>query len=57
MRQPKAGTIICGDALTLIPTLPNRSVNLVLTSPHYAKQRKRQYASISENTIRLGCAR
>jgi DNA modification methylase len=48
MRQPKAGTIICGDALALIPTLPDRSVNLCLTSPPYAEQRKRQYASISE---------
>src|ERR1035438_3093411 len=48
MRQPKAGTIICGDALTLIPTLPNRSVNLVLTSPPYAEQRKRQYGGVPE---------
>ena len=48
MRQPKAGTIICGDALTLIPTLPDRSVNLCLTSPPYAMQRKRQYGGVAE---------
>ena len=33
MRQPKAGKVICGDAPTLISTLPDRSVNLCLTSP------------------------
>jgi DNA modification methylase len=49
MRQPKAGTIICGDALTLIPTLPDRSVNLCLTSPPYAMQRRRQYGGVSED--------
>jgi site-specific DNA-methyltransferase (adenine-specific)/site-specific DNA-methyltransferase (cytosine-N4-specific) len=48
MRQPKAGTIICGDALALIPTLPDRSVQLVLTSPPYAMQRRRQYGGIPE---------
>src|ERR1039458_523740 len=48
MRQPKAGTIICGDALSLIPTLPDRSVNLCLTSPPYAMQRKRQYGGVGE---------
>lgn len=48
MRQPKTGTVICGDALTLIPTLRNGSVSLCLTSPPYAEQRKRQYAGIPE---------
>src|ERR1039457_6220008 len=49
MRQPKAGTvIICGDAATLISTLPDCSVNLCLTSPPYAMQRKRQYGGVLE---------
>ena len=41
--------IVCGDALLLIPTLPDRSVNLCLTSPPYAMQRKRQYGGVPEN--------
>jgi DNA modification methylase len=49
MRQPKAGRVICGDVLTLIPTLPDRSVNLCLTSPPYAMQRRRQYGGVSED--------
>ena len=48
MRQPKAGTLICGDALALIPTLRNGSVNLCLTSPPYAEKRKRQYGGVPE---------
>src|ERR1035441_6878424 len=48
MRHPKAGTIVCGDAVTLISTLPYGSVNLCLTSPPYAEQRKRQYGGVPE---------
>ena len=44
----KVNRIVCGDAATLIPTLPDRSVNLCLTSPPYAMQRKRQYGGIPE---------
>ena len=40
--------IVCGDALLLTPTLPDRSVNLCLTSPPYAMQRRRQYGGVSE---------
>jgi DNA modification methylase len=40
--------IVCGDALLLIPTLPDRSVNLCLTSPPYAEKRKRQYGGVPE---------
>jgi len=40
--------IVCGDALLLIPTLPDRSVALALFSPPYAEQRRKQYASVSE---------
>lgn len=41
-------TIMQGDCLTLLPTLPEKSVDLVLTSPPYAEQRKNLYAGISE---------
>jgi len=40
---------MCGDAMTLIPTLPDRSVHLCLTSPPYAMQRKRQYGGVPES--------
>jgi len=40
--------IVCGDALLLIPTLPDRSVQLVLTSPPYAMERRRQYGGVPE---------
>jgi DNA modification methylase len=46
--QPKAGTVICGDAATLISTLADRSVNLCLTSPPYAMQRRQQYGGVAE---------
>jgi len=41
--------LICGDALAVISTLANRSVNLCLTSPPYAMQRKRQYGGVPES--------
>jgi len=44
----RLGQIICGDALALIPTLPDRSINLCLTSPPYAMQRRRQYGGVPE---------
>jgi site-specific DNA-methyltransferase (adenine-specific) len=40
--------ISCGDALDLLPTLPDHSINLCLTSPPYAEQRKKQYTSVPE---------
>jgi len=44
----RLGQIACGDALKLIPTLADRSVDLCLTSPPYAMQRKRQYGGVPE---------
>lgn len=38
-----AGTAYCGDSLKLIPHLPNESVNLIVTSPPFALQRKKEY--------------
>lgn len=46
--MPNDRTVICGDALMLIPKLANRSVALALFSPPYAMQRKRQYGGVAE---------
>ena len=51
--SPKAGRgyldqIVHGRAEALIPTLPDDSVNLVVTSPPYAMQRAGTYASVPE---------
>lgn len=46
--QTDLGTCLCGDALDLIPTLDDGSVNLVLTSPPFALQRKKEYGNESQ---------
>lgn len=40
--------VLSGDCCDLIPTLEDESVQLVVTSPPYAEQRKNQYKSVSE---------
>jgi site-specific DNA-methyltransferase (adenine-specific) len=42
-------TILCQNALDAIPTITPNSVDLILTSPPYAQQRKKHYDSIPEN--------
>ncbi|MGQ0611168.1 MAG: DNA-methyltransferase [Paracoccaceae bacterium] len=39
------GEAWCGDALDLLKTLPDNSVNLVFTSPPFALQRKKEYGN------------
>lgn len=39
------GQAYCGDALDLLAELPDGSVNLVLTSPPFALQRKKEYGN------------
>ncbi|MCD6104811.1 MAG: site-specific DNA-methyltransferase [Thermosipho sp. (in: Bacteria)] len=34
-----ANRIICGDSFELIKQIPNKSINLIITSPPYFKQR------------------
>lgn len=46
--DPWLDTIICGDSASLLKALPKDSVDLVVTSPPYAEQRKGQYQSYSE---------
>jgi len=41
----KFGAAYCGDALGLLGELPNDSVNLVMTSPPFALQRKKEYGN------------
>src|SRR5437016_564673 len=39
------GEAYCGDALELLASLPDTSVNLVMTSPPFALQRKKAYGN------------
>jgi len=43
-----AACVVRGDCMKLIPTLDDLSVNLVVTSPPYAEQRKGHYKGVSE---------
>jgi site-specific DNA-methyltransferase (adenine-specific) len=40
-------TLICGDALKVLPTLPDNSVDLILTDPPYNK--KKDYEVYKDN--------
>ncbi|MFN5514283.1 MAG: DNA-methyltransferase [Cyanobacteriota bacterium] len=39
------GASFCGDSLELLGKMPNKSINLVLTSPPFALQRKKEYGN------------
>ncbi|CAN5407259.1 hypothetical protein BH09PLA1_BH09PLA1_01450 [soil metagenome] len=41
--------ILHGDCLNVLPTLQNETVSLVITSPVYAMQRRKQYGGIPES--------
>ena len=43
-----ASRVVCGDCMKLIPTLDDGTVNLVVTSPPYAEQRKGHYQGVTE---------
>lgn len=45
---PVINAVSQGDCRDLITALPNASVNLCLTSPPYAEQRRREYPSVPE---------
>ncbi len=38
--------IVCGDSLEVLRRMPERSVNLIVTSPPYADQRKKTYGGV-----------
>ncbi len=42
------GKAFCGDALDLLGTLPDGSVNLVMTSPPFALLRQKEYGNKDE---------
>ncbi len=48
-RQPayttNGGAAYCGDSLDLLDCLPDASINLVMTSPPFALQRKKEYGN------------
>jgi DNA modification methylase len=39
-------TVICGDSLEVLRRMPDESVNLIITSPPYADQRKKIYGGV-----------
>ena len=39
------GSAYCGDSLELLKALPDNSINLVMTSPPFALQRKKEYGN------------
>ena len=45
----KLGKFICGDSLNLLSELEDNSVDLVMTSPPFALQRKKEYGNESQN--------
>ncbi len=42
----KTDTLYLGDCLDVLPTLPDESVNLIVTSPPYADRRKGSYGGV-----------
>jgi DNA modification methylase len=45
-RSFKTDTLYLGDCLDVLPTLPDESVNLIVTSPPYADRRKGSYGGV-----------
>ena len=45
--------MICADCLAYMKTMPEESVDLVVTSPPYAQQRKKAYGGIDKNDFPL----
>ncbi|MBP0013211.1 MAG: site-specific DNA-methyltransferase [Roseofilum sp. SBFL] len=43
------GAAFCGDSLELLKKLPDESVNLVMTSPPFALQRKKEYGNKNQS--------
>ncbi len=43
--RTRQGVSICGDSLEVLSLFPNNSINLALTSPPFALQRKKEYGN------------
>jgi len=48
-KQKLKADVILGDCLDVLKTIPNNSIDLIVTSPPYADQRKNTYGGISPN--------
>lgn len=44
--RTKLGTAYCGDSLDLLPAIPDRSIQAIITSPPFALQRQKQYGNV-----------
>jgi hypothetical protein len=53
--ETRLGEAYVADSLDMLRSLPARSVNLVITSPPYALQRKRNMATSTSSTTLSGC--
>jgi DNA modification methylase len=47
--QTRLGAACCGDSLELLTKLPDRSVNLVVTSPPFALLRQKEYGNLEQH--------
>jgi hypothetical protein len=45
--QTKCGAAYLGDSLELLKSIPDKSINLILTSPPFALTRKKEYGNKS----------
>jgi site-specific DNA-methyltransferase (adenine-specific) len=39
-------TVLCGDCLDVLSEVEDNSIDLIITSPHYADSRKKSYGGI-----------
>ncbi|WP_394796074.1 DNA-methyltransferase [Armatimonas sp.] len=46
--RTRLGQLLCGDSLEIMRTLPDESIDLVLTSPPYALHFKKEYGNASQ---------
>ena len=46
------GKAYLADALDLLPTMPDSSVNLIFTSPPYALHFKKEYGNVKSERLR-----
>ena len=47
--KTSSGAAFWGDSLELLKQLPDRSINLVMTSPPFALQREKEYGNKSQD--------
>lgn len=47
--KTKNGSCICGDSLELLDTIEDRSISLIVTSPPFALQRKKEYGNKTQD--------